>query len=90
MTKPFKNNKKKNLMRLASIKSTEPTQKHILEKYSFMIWDGLQFFGFAFDKLPRLRGHKASFTDKFQDRKRIASIFMLLIIAMWVVLAEFS
>ena len=61
-----------------------------MNKYVFILWDGLQFFGFAFDKLPRLRGHKASFFDKLQDRKRIASIILLMLVALWVIVDEFS
>ena len=55
-----------------------------------MIWDGLKFFGFAFDKLPRLRGKKASIMDKLRDRKKIASFVMVFVLALWVILAEFS
>ena len=55
-----------------------------------MIWDGMEFFGFAFDKLPRLRGHKESFMDKLQNRKKIATYLLLLIIGLWVVLEEFE
>jgi hypothetical protein len=61
-----------------------------LNKYVFILWDGLKFFDFAFDKLPRLRGHNASFLDKLQDRKKIASVILLILITIWVIVAEFS
>ena len=75
---------------LTSIHHKEPPDKEIMQKYVFMIWDGMEFFGFAFDKLPRLRGHKESFADKFQNRKKIATLLLLLILGLWVVLEEFS
>ena len=49
---------------LSSVHPKEPTEKEVRSKYAFMIWDGMEFFGFAFDKLPRLRGHKESWKDK--------------------------
>ena len=54
--------------------------------YTFMIYDGLAFFGFAFNKLPRLRGHKESFMDKFRDRKKLATLFCFMLVAVVVVL----
>ena len=55
-----------------------------------MIYDGLEFFGFPFDKLPRLRGHKESYLDKLRDRKRLAKIFCLVIIATVLIIQEYN
>ena len=63
--------------KLCTIKTHELSLRKNLENYAFFIWDGLKFFRFDFDKLPRLRGKKKSFTDKLQNRKTIASLILL-------------
>ena len=84
-----KDSEEKNI-KLSSIKTNElPFQKN-LQKYCFLIWDGLKFFSFTFDKLPRLRGKKKSFMDKLQNRKLMGSIIIFILIALWVIFKEFS
>ena len=78
------------LTKLSSVKTKELSFWKNLGKQAFLIWDGLKFFGFQFDKLPRLRGKKKSFTDKLQNRKHIASFIIILVLTLWVILAEFS
>ena len=78
------------LKKLRQITSQEASFRHNLEQYSFLVWDGFRFFGFAFDKLPRLRGHKPSFTDKFNNRKLFVTILLVAIVTIWVVVEELS
>ena len=61
-----------------------------MKNYLFMLYDGMGFFDFHFNKLPRLRGHKESILDKFRDRKKIASLFVFSCVAIVVVFQEIA
>ena len=45
------------------------TLKNFFTKYIFMLWDGLVFFGTNEGKLPRLRGKKSGWLDKYSSVK---------------------
>ena len=68
----------------------ECSSKKTAKGYTFLVWDGFRFFGFAFDKLPRLRGKKPSFKDKLSNRKLIVSILIIAIVSIWVMVEEVS
>jgi len=61
-----------------------------LYDYWFLLYDGIGFFGFAFYKLPRLKGEKPSPLTKLKDDP--LSTFRMLIsmsVAIWVILQVF-
>ena len=55
-----------------------------------MLWDGLEFFGFDDSKLARLRGAKTSVLDKFKNKKRLFFIFLMFVIACYIIVREFN
>ena len=57
MSNNDQDNNDQQVTKLADFKTCELQYRQKFDKYVFMIWDGLRFFDFAFDKLPRLRGH---------------------------------
>jgi hypothetical protein len=59
-----------------------------MDPYLFILWDGLEFFGFSMEKLQRLRGKKASYCDKFTSKKKLASTMAMLTLIVYVVISE--
>ena len=60
------------------------------KEYIWMLWDGLEFFGFDDSKLARLRGAKTSVLDKFKNKKRLFFILLMFLIACYIVIREFG
>jgi len=50
-----------------------------LYSYAFLLWDGIGFFGFAFYKLPRLRGEKPTLITKFKDPVYVSQYLVVLV-----------
>ena len=55
-----------------------------------MLWDGLDFFGHDYMKLPRLRGVKTSWTDKFKNKERMIPMTIVFIVALILTITESS
>ena len=60
------------------------------KEYMWMVWDGLDFFGFDDTKLPRLRGVKPSIYDKFKNKKQVSVFAIMLAIAILIITRESS
>ena len=45
--------------------------KNFIDKYIFMMWDGIGFFAMNTTKLKRLRGTKPKWTDNYSGWKNI-------------------
>ena len=56
----------------------------------WMLWDGLDFFGFDDTKLARLNGVKTSYLDKFKNKKWMFMTFIVIVIATVVGMKETS
>ena len=57
--------------KLSDTKAEEPLSGlRWIDRYFFIIWDGLHFFGFEMEKLQRLKGKKESYCDKFTNKKK--------------------
>ena len=80
------------LNRTKKLKTDQATisSSSVFKNYAFMIYDGMGFFDFHFNKLPRLRGHQESIMDKFRDRKKIASFLVFFCVAVVVVIQEIA
>ena len=59
-----------------------------LDPYIFILWDGLEFFGFSIEKLSRLRGIKAKYSDKFTNRKNLAKTIAMISLIVYVISGE--
>ena len=64
------------------------TFKDHIKEYFWMLWDGLDFFGFDDTKLARLNGKKTSYLDKFKNKKWVGMTLISLIIIVLVFARE--
>ena len=74
---------------LASDKGTpKSTLCDQIKAYLWMLWDGLEFFGFDDTKLARLNGHPTSYMDKFKNKKWIGTTVLGLTIVLYVLISS--
>ena len=64
------------------------TDKNSLKVYLFLLWDGLNFFGFDERKIHRIRGQKPKWYDKCRNKRYLTLRIILVIIAIALIIAE--
>jgi hypothetical protein len=57
----------------------------IIENYTFLLWDGLGFFGFDDNKLDRLKGIPSKWYDRFKNKRWIIYNFLAVIVVVGII-----
>ena len=67
---------------MANTKKKKTQHKELAANYSFLLWDGLGFFGFSSNKLDRLTGKEVRWFDRFKNPIWLALNFTTIVIIM--------
>ena len=59
-----------------------------MKEYLFLMWDGMNFFGFDERKIHRISGRKPRWHDKFRNKRYLALRVILSIIAIFLIISE--
>ena len=63
-------------------------KKETLRGLAFIMWDGLEFFGFDLKKIPRLYGKDIKWYDKFTDMESTPILLLMLILFIYIAATE--
>ena len=68
----------------------EETKCEMVMNYTFLLWDGIGFFGFDDNKLNRLKGQSVKWSDRFKNKRWIIFNLMAFILITFILITHLN